>query len=44
MFPSHPKCSPGVPAVPALFFMSAQGEGAAYWINPWRDGTNADDW
>ena len=23
MFPSHPKCSPGTPAVPVLFFMSA---------------------
>ena len=25
MFPSHPKCSPGVPAVPALFLMSGAG-------------------
>ena len=29
MFPSHPKCSPGTPAVPVLFFMSVARIAAA---------------
>ena len=27
MFPSYPKCSPGTPAVPVLFFMSVSAQG-----------------